>query len=113
MTPGPITDATASMVSAFFAVGANNPADVVRTRLYNQPFEIVNGKRVGQWYSGVLDCAGHILKDEGILAFWKGFTGHFMRTGPHYVVSFMFIGFFQRKARELKEKQDKMGWEAE
>lgn len=30
--PGPLTDALCSLVSAFFTVAANNPADVVRTR---------------------------------------------------------------------------------
>jgi hypothetical protein len=52
----------------------------------------VDGRRVGEYYSGTFQCAGSILASEGPLAFWKGFSGHFMRTGPHYVVSFVFIG---------------------
>jgi hypothetical protein len=101
LTTGVLTDGIASMLSAFAAVAANNPADVVRTRLYNQPFkvnicgchphsvdceimqrlsacifaphcQIVDGVRVGEYYSGMGQCAGAIFKTEGLLAFWKG-----------------------------------------
>lgn len=40
-----------------------------------QPFKMVDGVRRGEWYTGSVQCAGMILKDEGPLAFWKGFTG--------------------------------------
>ena len=78
------------MLSGFAGVAANNPADVVRERLYNQPFRFVDGRRVGEYYSGTFQCAGSILATEGPLAFWKGFSGHFMLTGPLSVVSFVF-----------------------
>uniref|UniRef100_A0A0C3SKZ6 Uncharacterized protein n=1 Tax=Guillardia theta (strain CCMP2712) TaxID=905079 RepID=A0A0C3SKZ6_GUITC len=81
-----------AMFSGLACVAANNPADVIRTRLYNQPFKIVNGKRVGEYYPSTLGCAMSILRSEGPLAFWKGFTGHYLRTGPHYIVCFVFIG---------------------
>jgi len=109
--PGFLTDGFCSVLSAFFAVGANNPADVVRTRLYNQPFKMVDGVRRGEWYTGSVQCAGMILKDEGPLAFWKGFTGHFMRTGPHYVAAFIVIGWCQRTARTWKEKSNQKSWD--
>lgn len=55
---GPLTDGVCAMLSGLACVAANNPADVVRTRLYNQPFIFVDGKRVGQYYSGMGSCAG-------------------------------------------------------
>lgn len=122
MRPGPVTDGVCSVVSAFLAVAANNPADVVRTRLYNQPFDTVPapgggpGRRVGKWYSGAMDCAGKILAQEGLAAFMKGFSGHFFRTGPHYVVAFIAMGYMERAIeslqRERKEKEWRRGMEA-
>jgi len=113
MKPGFFTDGSCSMFSALVAVAANNPADVVRTRLYNQPFKMVDGKRMGEWYSGAPQCALTILRTEGPMAFMKGYTGHFMRTGPHYVVAFIVIGYCQRTARSLKEKSNATRWENE
>ena len=45
------------------------PADVIKTRL-----QVV--ARAGQTtYSGVIDCAKKIYKEEGAVAFWKGGPG--------------------------------------
>lgn len=108
--PGSLTDALCSLVSAFFTVAANNPADVVRTRLYNQPFEIVEGARRGMYYKGAVDCAGTIMRTEGVLAFWKGFTGHFMRTGPQYVAAFTVMGWMERGLHSLKVDAGVKDW---
>lgn len=45
------------------------PADVIKTRLQV-------AARAGQTtYSGVIDCFGKILREEGPSAFWKGAGG--------------------------------------
>ena len=45
------------------------PADVIKTRLQVQA-------RTGQTvYTGVIDCARKIYKEEGGKAFWKGSAG--------------------------------------
>lgn len=45
------------------------PADVIKTRLQV-------AARAGQTtYSGVIDCFGKILREEGPSAFWKGAAG--------------------------------------
>ncbi len=49
---------------------AMNPADVISTRLYNQP--VVNGK--GQLYTGLIDCIAKTVKTEGMRGLYKGFT---------------------------------------
>ena len=82
-------------------------------RLYNQPFEMVGGTRRGQYYTGAVDCAGRILKTEGILAFWKGFTGHFMRTGPQYVAAFTIMGWMERMLHSYRVAQGKTAFSAE
>ena len=52
------------------AASLTTPADVIKTRL-----QVV--ARAGQTsYSGVLDCARKIYKEEGGKAFWKGAPGN-------------------------------------
>ena len=62
-----------------------NPIDVVSTRIYSQ--KVVNGK--GKLYSGVMDCFRKTLNSEGIRGFYKGWAAHYMRLGPHTIVTFI------------------------
>ena len=69
-----------------------NPVDVLRTRYYNQPYK--NGK--GVMYSSGIQAATTILKNEGPLAFYRGFLTHFLRIGPHFCLTFVFLGILRR-----------------
>jgi len=52
------------------AASLTTPADVIKTRL-----QVV--ARKGQTtYTGLLDCARKILREEGFQAFWKGAPGN-------------------------------------
>ena len=52
------------------AASLTTPADVIKTRL-----QVV--ARKGQTtYSGLIDCARKILREEGFQAFWKGAPGN-------------------------------------
>lgn len=62
-----------------------NPFDVVSTRLYSQ--KVVNGQ--GALYSGVADCFQKTLKAEGLPGFFKGWTAHYLRLGPHTILTFI------------------------
>merc|ERR1711937_1086629 len=54
----------------------SNPFDTVRRRLQMQA-----EKPKEQWlYSGTLDCAVKIIKDEGVGAMFKGFAANVLRT---------------------------------
>jgi hypothetical protein len=57
-----------------------NPVDVIRTRFYNQPY--INGK--GELYETGFEAVRKIYQNEGIAAFYKGLTTHFLRIGPHF-----------------------------
>ncbi|KAE9411998.1 hypothetical protein Angca_006284, partial [Angiostrongylus cantonensis] len=35
-----------------------------------------------------------VLYNEGVLAFWKGFTPYYMKLGPYTVLSFVFLEQF-------------------
>ncbi|KAJ3332781.1 hypothetical protein HDU76_013108 [Blyttiomyces sp. JEL0837] len=88
-----ILDMIAGMNSGVVACLFMNPIDVVRTRYYNQ--EYVNGK--GVIYSSGFDAMGKIFREEGFGAFYKGFTTHFLRIGPHFCLTFVFLGVLRRE----------------
>jgi solute carrier family 25 oxoglutarate transporter 11 len=75
-----------SIISSFFAAGASTPADVMKSRLQNQ--KIVDGKPM---YSGLGDCMAKLVKSEGVLAFWKGFTPAWVKLAPHTIISFIIL----------------------
>lgn len=79
-----------------------NPIDVVRTRFYNQPYS--NGK--GELYSSGIDAVRKIINNEGFSAFYKGFFTHFLRIGPHFCLTFVFLGVFRRGVSHFYEYLD-------
>ncbi|KAJ3395301.1 hypothetical protein HDU84_000068 [Entophlyctis sp. JEL0112] len=91
-----ILDMIAGMGSGIMSCVFMNPIDVVRTRYYNQSY--VNGK--GTLYSSGFDAIKHIVKVEGVASFYKGFTTHFLRIGPHFCLTFVFLGMFRRQLSE-------------
>lgn len=71
-------------VSAFGAGFATtvvaSPVDVVKTRYMNSP---------PNTYKSAIHCAYMLLKHNGPLAYYKGFTPNFMRLGAWNIVMFM------------------------
>ena len=71
-----------SLVASVVAVGLSCPADVLKSRLQNaSPGE----------FAGTVDCARQIVKSEGMLAFWKGYTPATIKLAPHTVISFIIL----------------------
>ncbi|EDV57930.1 mitochondrial uncoupling protein 4 [Drosophila erecta] len=62
------------------------PADVVKSRIMNQPTD-EQGR--GLHYKGSLDCLSRLVREEGFLAMYKGFLPYWMRVGPASVVFWM------------------------
>lgn len=75
-----------AMTASILLVFAMNPFDVISTRLYNQPMK--NG--VGTMYKNISDCAIKLLGTEGVTCFYKGTLAHYLRIGPHTVMTFIF-----------------------
>ncbi len=50
--------------------------------------KIVDGKPE---YKGAVDVLGRVVRNEGFLALWKGFTPYYARIGPHTVLTFIFL----------------------
>ena len=76
----------ASIISGFFCTVVSIPVDMTKTRI--QTMNVVNGVPE---YTGAVDVVKKVVKNEGILSLWKGFTPYFLRLGPHTVFTFIFI----------------------
>lgn len=73
----------AAMSSGVCACLAMNPFDVIMTRLYNQKGHSL--------YGGVLDCLVKTVRAEGLTALLKGMVPHFVRIGPHTVLTLVLL----------------------
>lgn len=65
-----------AICSGFFASLMSTPADVVKTRLMNQP---EHGTKL---YKGMVDCFVKTARSEGITGLYKGFFPGWGRLGP-------------------------------
>lgn len=72
----------ASIIASVITTTAANPADVVKTRVMNDPHGIIGGPR---------NHMAHIWRANGIRGFMKGWTASYFRIGPHTVISFVLI----------------------
>jgi len=54
-----------------FQTTITSPFDVIRLRLQNANLLVRRGS-LDKPYSGMIDCASTVYKNEGIRAFWKG-----------------------------------------
>lgn len=64
--------------AGFVAVCVGSPVDVVKSRMMGDPT-----------YKGTLDCFVKTLKNDGPLAFYKGFIPNFGRLGSWNVIMFL------------------------
>ena len=69
------THLAASVCSGLAAAMAGTPADVVKTRMMNQPV----GER---WYRGATDCLVKTVSQEGVMSLYKGFLPCWLRMAP-------------------------------
>ncbi|XP_015724001.1 calcium-binding mitochondrial carrier protein Aralar1 isoform X1 [Coturnix japonica] len=80
----------AGAIAGVPAASLVTPADVIKTRLQV-------AARAGQTtYSGVIDCFGKILKEEGPSAFWKGAAARVFRSSPQFGVTLVTYELLQR-----------------
>ncbi|KAH8349683.1 hypothetical protein KR084_004224, partial [Drosophila pseudotakahashii] len=77
---------SAAMMSGALTTVASLPLDMAKTRI--QQMRVIDGKPE---YSGTIDVLKKVLKNEGALAMWKGFTPYLIRMGPHTIFSFVFL----------------------
>ncbi|KAI9331616.1 mitochondrial carrier domain-containing protein [Obelidium mucronatum] len=95
---GIILHFAASAFTSLFVCIAMNPFDVVSTRMYNQ-HRGANGK--GALYNSAFDCIAKTIKAEGPSALYKGFSAHYLRIGPHTILTFVFLEQVRKAAAVL------------
>uniref|UniRef100_A0A6U4GJ12 Mitochondrial carrier protein n=1 Tax=Phaeomonas parva TaxID=124430 RepID=A0A6U4GJ12_9STRA len=71
---------------------ANNPLDVVKTRMQKQV--ILPGETPK--YAGMISGIGVIAREEGVGALWRGITPRLMRIMPGQAITFMTYEFMQK-----------------
>ncbi|XP_001983245.2 mitochondrial 2-oxoglutarate/malate carrier protein [Drosophila grimshawi] len=76
----------ASMMSGLLTTIASMPLDMAKTRI--QQMKFIDGRPE---YTGALDVIGKVIRNEGIVSLWKGFTPYLCRIGPHTVLAFVFL----------------------
>lgn len=69
----------ASVCAGFVAAIMGTPADVIKTRVMNQPTD-KTGR--GLLYKGSVDCFTQTIKKEGFFALYKGFLPCWIRMAP-------------------------------
>ncbi|XP_014367756.2 mitochondrial uncoupling protein 4 [Papilio machaon] len=86
MTDSPLVHTLAAFAAGFVAAVMGTPADVMKTRLMNQP---VGPDGRGLLYRGLVDCVRQSVKNEGVLTLYKGFLPTWVRMGPWALVNWV------------------------
>eukprot|EP01119_Soliformovum_irregulare_P007288 TRINITY_DN19692_c0_g1_i1.p1 TRINITY_DN19692_c0_g1~~TRINITY_DN19692_c0_g1_i1.p1 ORF type:complete len:302 (+),score=67.74 TRINITY_DN19692_c0_g1_i1:3-908(+) len=90
---------TASLMTGMVVVTFMNPFDVVSTRLYNEQTS-PDGR--GLLYRGPIDCFIKTAKSEGIRGLYKGSLAHYLRIGPHTILTFVFFEQLKLFAKKIQ-----------
>ncbi|KAI8808824.1 mitochondrial carrier domain-containing protein [Cladochytrium replicatum] len=93
-------DFSSSLITSVFVCLVMNPFDVATARMYNQR-AATDGK--GVLYKNGFDCMVKTVQHEGIGALYKGVIPHYLRIGPHTILTFVFLG-------QVKVVAQKLGW---
>lgn len=72
-----------AMTAGFTSAVLSTPADVVKSRIMNQP---TDEKGRGLHYKGTIDCFTKLYTEEGFFAMYKGFLPYWLRIGPWALV---------------------------
>ncbi|KAA0185698.1 hypothetical protein HAZT_HAZT000354 [Hyalella azteca] len=90
-----------AMLSGMAVTASMAPFDVLSTRLYNQG---VNAQGKGLLYRNLGDCIFKIVKKEGPLALYKGWTAVYLRIGPHSFLCLMFWDILKNLHKDYTRK---------
>ncbi|XP_016979401.1 mitochondrial uncoupling protein 4C [Drosophila rhopaloa] len=77
-----------SMCAGFTASVLSNPADVIKSRMMNQPVD-ENGKNL--YYKNSIECIRRLVREEGALTLYKGLMPTWFRLGPFSVLFWLSV----------------------
>ncbi|KAJ1411274.1 Mitochondrial carrier UCP-like [Sesbania bispinosa] len=90
-TDNVVTHLLAGLGAGFFAVCIGSPVDVVKSRMMGDSS-----------YKSTLDCFVKTLKNDGPLAFYKGFIPNFGRLGSWNVIMFLTLEQTKKIVKSLE-----------
>ncbi|XP_057460103.1 ADP,ATP carrier protein ER-ANT1 [Actinidia eriantha] len=102
-------DLVMSGAAAVISKSAAAPIERVKLLLQNQG-ELLKRGLLKKPYRGVGDSFGRVLKEEGVLAFWRGNQANVIRYFPTQAFNFAFKGYFRSLFECSKEKDGYMKW---
>lgn len=79
-------------VSAAVSKTAAAPIERVKLLIQNQD-EMIKAGRLSEPYKGITDCFARTIKDEGVIALWRGNTANVIRYFPTQVCFFCLDNF--------------------
>ncbi|KAL7525621.1 hypothetical protein ACHAXR_001081, partial [Thalassiosira sp. AJA248-18] len=79
-----------AFVAGFFMTVTVAPADMLRTKLMNQPTDV-------KLYDGLLDCAKKTVQEGGVLSLWRGFVPIWARFAPQATLQLLMIEVIYNK----------------
>ncbi|XP_057824827.2 ADP,ATP carrier protein 1, mitochondrial [Cryptomeria japonica] len=96
-------------VSAAVSKTAAAPIERVKLLIQNQD-EMLKSGRLAEPYKGIGDCFGRTIKDEGVIALWRGNTANVIRYFPTQALNFAFKDYFKRLFNFKKDKDGYWKW---
>ncbi|GAB2285375.1 ADP/ATP carrier protein aac3 [Dionaea muscipula] len=96
-------------VSAAVSKTAAAPIERVKLLIQNQD-EMIKSGRLSEPYKGIGDCFGRTIKDEGVIALWRGNTANVIRYFPTQALNFAFKDYFKRLFNFKKDKDGYWKW---
>ncbi len=81
------THACSSLAAGLVAAFLGTPADLVKTRMMNQPCDPITGH--GLLFRSSLHCLETVAKEEGVLALWRGWGLNWARMAPWSLTFFL------------------------
>uniref|UniRef100_A0A1J3EK72 ADP/ATP translocase n=1 Tax=Noccaea caerulescens TaxID=107243 RepID=A0A1J3EK72_NOCCA len=96
-------------VSAAVSKTAAAPIERVKLLIQNQD-EMIKSGRLSRPYTGISDCFGRTIKDEGMVSLWRGNTANVIRYFPTQALNFAFRDYFKRMFNFKKDKDGYWKW---
>ncbi|KAM5570985.1 ADP,ATP carrier protein ER-ANT1 [Rosa sericea] len=96
-------------MAALVAKSAAAPIERVKLLLQNQG-EMMKRGQLKKPYKGVGDGFKRVLREEGVLAFWRGNQANVIRYFPTQAFNFAFKGYFKSIFGRSKEKDGYIKW---
>ncbi|VDM17319.1 unnamed protein product [Hydatigera taeniaeformis] len=82
LTDGPLLHGCASTMSGFVSACLGTPADFIKTRMMNQRVVTASGVPLSPLYTGMVDCAVKVVRQEGFFTLYRGFFLIWGRMAP-------------------------------